>query len=202
MKLKQIQYLQNPIFKLTTAQVWNGTRLLIILIIAFHFLFNLEFNKYTVLLIVLLLATPIFTMAIGQYEYFPINYESKEAISFEEDGILTEDRLFKFEEIKCLTFTVNDYKGKQVGRNGTQRMYGPSLLQGVNNVLQLETNSENHTFRFQLSSEEEFHLLAVYICSLYRKGINLKETYDGLKSYGLKHLNYEEIQAFKKKYGA
>ena len=93
---------------------------------------------------------------------------------------------------------MNDWFGKKVVFNVRPYGSGPKLSRGVNNVVILiYKDKSEESIQFQLESEELLLKLAGYIRALYATEVKVYEEYDHLRSYGLQHLTYSEIQRFK-----
>ena len=199
MQLRQVEYISNPKFKLTTSHVWWSTQLLALAIL-FISAYSGGINLIFVLLLIICILTPIFTMSIGKNEFYPINFEYLEKITLTDNEIKIGEKNLEFKSIKNLEFNVRDFKGKRIQIIGSLKYSGPTLSQGVNNVIKFENQNEKYEIRFQLSSKDELSMLGEYISKLYSKEIEFEEKYDTLKSYGLKKLTHEEIKEFKKKY--
>lgn len=167
-------------------------------------LYYCEIIKPNILLNILLFIsalTPIGTNIYGNYEYFPKNFVVKYQANFESDHIDLKSRKLYFGAIEKIEFGVNDWFGKKIVTNVRPFGYGPKLSQGINNTIKLEIkNSIPIILHFQIESEEHLDELANWIKSLYKSKIQIVEKSGNLTTYGLRHLKYNEIQEFKKKY--
>jgi hypothetical protein len=167
-------------------------------------LYYLEIIKPHILLTIVLFIsalTPIGTNIYGNYEYFPKNYVVKYQANIETDHIDLESQKLYFEAIEKIEFNINDWFGKKIVTNMRPYGSGPKLSQGINNSIKLEIkNSLPIILHFQIETEEHFVELANWIKSLYKFKIKIVEKYENSTSFGLNHLNYNEIQEFKKKY--
>ena len=145
--------------------------------------------------------TPIGTNIYGNYEYFPKNYVVKYQANIESDHIDLQSYKLYFEAIKKIDINVTDWFGKKIVTNVRPYGSGPKLSQGINNTIKFEIkNSVPIILHFQIESEEHLDELANWIKSLYKFKIKIVEKYENSTSFGLNHLNYNEIQEFKKKY--
>lgn len=94
---------------------------------------------------------------------------------------------------------VNDWLGKKIVHNIRPYGSGPKLSMGIDNSIRIYTDDvELPKLNFQLESKDQFIAMGRWLKSLYKLQITIVEKYDHLKSYGLRHLNYDEIQEFKK----
>jgi len=144
---------------------------------------------------------PIGTNIYGNTEYFPLNFEVISELKINSNFISIGDREISFDSIKKIDIAVNDWHGKKIIQNVRPYGSGPKLSRGVNNKIKIVCrNLTEEIFSFQLDSEEMFYQLSNCIKDLYLKDIDIYETYDNMKSYGLRHLNYSEIQDFKIKF--
>ena len=152
-------------------------------------------------LCIIAVVIPIFTNFYGNYEYFPKNYRIISQIKLDSDTIQLYGFLITFKKIKIIEISVNDWHGKKIVTNLTPYSSGPKLSRGINNHCKIiYDDSESKEFDFQINSLQHFQELSEWIKNLYQTKIEIKEEYGNLKSYGLEHLNYKQIQEFKKKY--
>ncbi len=144
---------------------------------------------------------PLATNIYGNYEYFPMNYIIISKLILEPTHINFEDRKLEINSIKKIELNVNDWCGKKIIENYRPYGSGPKLSRGVNNELKIYLKESNKVeIRFQLESKQQFRELASWIRNLYQYKIEILEKYDHIRSYGLEHLNYAEIQEFKNRY--
>ncbi|MBL7850351.1 MAG: hypothetical protein JNN04_05585 [Cyclobacteriaceae bacterium] len=78
---------------------------------------------------------------------------------------------------------------------------GYSILSGTANTLEFTANGRTSVHHFELFSDYHLDQLCDVLGQLYAKGIFVKEFYRGGRTYLLESLGYDEIQAFKRKYG-
>ena len=104
-------------------------------------------------------------------------------------------------EIKRIELEVNDWFGKKIVRNVRPYGSGPKLSMGINNSIIIDpVDSKQIKLLFQLESNNQFIELGNWLKSIYKSQIIILEKYDHLRSYGLKHLDFKDIQKFKEEY--
>lgn len=194
-----IEILESPLtkHKITSNNVLDLAMGLSAIALCLQFVFEISLNGYVALFAVLSLPVSIITMIWGWNEYFPINYAMKGLISVSLKDISIHNLNYPITELYNLTFDINDFKGMRV-KYPSVYPAGPCLSQGINNFIRFNFNGIEYSIQFLLRSETELNDLGRYLNQLYVHKIDFVETYGGGKSYGLKNLNYAEIQEYKK----
>jgi hypothetical protein len=200
MKLQQVEYTSIRKFRLTTSHVLLVSQIILLSILGINVLLDFQITGILVIILIACIGTPIFTMIIGREEFYPVNFKKIRDINLTDNGIKIDEELFEFKFMKDLLFDVRDFKGKKLRTPALLWHAGPSISQGVNNLISFQYKDDEYKVRFELESEKELTKLGEYISNLYRKEITIVEKYDTLNSYGLKHLNFKEIQEFKNEY--
>lgn len=144
---------------------------------------------------------PIATNIYGNYEYFPANFMVLSKVQLENNMVIINNQEIQISSIEKIELEINDWLGKKIVQNLRPYGAGPKLSRGVNNFLKIyPNNSTQISLRIQLVSNEQFMELGTWLKSLYKTNIEIIEKYDHSRSYGLRHLNYKEIQRFKEEY--
>ena len=158
-------------------------------------------NSFVYFSLFILSILPIATNIYGNYEFFPKDFVVVSKVHLDNETITIDKRVIDLISIEKLELEVNDWFGKKIVRNVHAYGSGPKLSRGVNNFIRINLkNSEQIALIIQLESYNQFIELGNWLKSLYKTKIEIMEKYDHVRSYGLKHLNYKEIQNFKKEY--
>lgn len=198
----------NVIKKKQVAQFNSGHLFWISFIVFFSiaggaFLNNFEPTLISSFLIIICAIVPLLTNFYGNFEYFPVDYKVISQITLKPTSIKLEDREMEIDSISKIEIHVNDWHGKKIVNNQSIFGSGPKLSRGVNNKLTVYSKDANRKeISFQIESKQQFQKLANWIKSLYQHNIKVVENYEYLMSYGLEHLNYAEVQKFKRKYAS
>ena len=180
--------------------MWASVLLLFTLLASLYFEL-LKPNPFIYLSLIILAICPIATNIYGNYEYFPKDFVSASTISLNEDNVIIDNQEFKLNEIKRIELEVNDWFGKKIVRNVRPYGSGPKLSMGINNSIIIDpVDSKQIKLLFQLESNNQFIELGNWLKSIYKSQIIILEKYDHLRSYGLKHLDFKDIQKFKEEY--
>ena len=198
MKLNIIE--KKKIRKLTSSHVmWISVLILVGLWGSIYFEI-LHSNSLIYVLLLIFALIPIATNIYGNYEYFPNDFNTVSTIHLKEDEIVVDKEKLELNNIRRIKLEINDWFGKKIVKNVRPYGSGPKLSTGINNTLEIHLkDSKQFLLKFQLESNEQFIELGSWIETLYKSKIEILEKYDHLKSYGLKHLDYKEIQVFKEK---
>lgn len=116
-----------------------------------------------------------------------------ETLVFETDKITVGTFQFDLELLSNLTITALEYEGQRV-RVGR----GYVIRKGLRNTLEFAMNEKTYNFTFYIQSELMKAELGDLIKEWYRYGFAFKESDENGKTYGLKQLNYKQIQEFKR----
>ena len=196
MLFNRIEYITNPNYQLTTSHVLWASYLFPLLIIAIHYYLETAIAGLSAIILLICLSIPIFTFIIGYNEFYPINFSKIGIVRILPDSIQLNNKHYEYSKIKELKFLINDYKGKRI-RSMVLWEAGPTKSNGVDNQIQFESENTHVVIQFQINSKSEFELLGKTLTKLYRNGISFDEVSQYSKSYGLKHLNYKQIQEYK-----
>ncbi|MFZ1789526.1 MAG: hypothetical protein WAT92_14500 [Saprospiraceae bacterium] len=200
MRLTIVEFDERKKKKITSANVYSAFMTIGLLICFITIFFDLELEGFLAIILIICCFVPIFTTIYGWNEYYPVDFKIKGSISIRNNGIGINDEFYDYQQIKSLQFLINDCKGERLNTPGLFLDSGPSLSQGVNNKIEFEIKGEKKSLQVQLKSKEELLYLSDLIKELYLARIAFVEKLKNSKSYGLEHLQYKEIQAFKKKY--
>lgn len=141
----------------------------------------------------------IILLVISWNEYYPAHSEIIGQLTLTNDGMEIRESKVKWNEVEHLSFDMHDFKGKRVGYPYPLPA-GPCLSAGINNYIRYTHNKNQQEFQLLIHSEVALIQLGGLLKRLYLAKVNFKETLYGSRSYGLKHLNYVDIQSFKKEY--
>lgn len=189
---------KKKVYKLTSEHFLSLSQvLLLLLLLGFSFEVIQQPNTVAYILSFLLFITPYLIGLYGSYEYEAIDFEKISYLKLDHQQIIVDDHEIPFQDIKKIELNINDWKGRKID-TGYSYGRGPNLSQGVDNYITFTLkNEESKKLNIQLESKSHFLLLGRWIESMYKSKIIISEQFNSLRSYGLKHLNYEEIQKFK-----
>ena len=139
-----------------TEQVFFGNFFILIIIYLsskiFKFEIDLNTNVYLKSFFIYCGFSWIFSAVYRFWEFERINGEFKGEISFEENGIQINEKLYFFSEIKNLDISY----GNKYGDKTNNTKSGPYYSQGLNNNISFYHNSKFITTYFQLYSTTQY----------------------------------------------
>ena len=184
----------------TSMKVFWGAFFIASIILGLYDYFYNEINAFVVAAIVILLCiTFVFAFIISLDEHHLIDFIEVGTIEITKSNIIYNFITYSYQDIKSLSFSVRDFKGQNIGSEHGD-IGGATLSKGVNNRLTIKTDKDEIVLVFRIDSEAHLNSLADTLKELYRQKIPIKEALGNSRSYGLQHLNYKQIQEFKKKY--
>ncbi|MBK8482999.1 MAG: hypothetical protein IPL31_01225 [Saprospiraceae bacterium] len=198
MTLTRIEPNTSQSFNLTSTHILWSSQLVLFSIIGLFYLFEWEINGELIFIIAILMIIPFGTLIYSHSEFFPNKHSAIGVVILGDKSIKLTEGLFEYNYLNDLKFDISDYKGEKIRFPSRVYSAGPSLSQGINNYIEFQYNSQIYKIQFQIHTKLELENLGIIIKSLYKNNILFKETFKGSKSYGLRHLNYKEIQEFKK----
>lgn len=118
-----------------------------------------------------------------------------ENISICPNNIIIGNRTIPVKALKDLKVIINDFDGQVIhmGR-------GKRILNGTDNWISISFGKEKINTRFYISSNEARQAFRSVFENWYLKGVRFYEGNTAGKTYLMAHLNYHQIQEFKKRY--
>lgn len=117
-------------------------------------------------------------------------------VSISGEEIMINDEVIPVSTITALKVDIKEIKGEL-----SWWSQGYDILSGTANSLEITAGGRTSVHYFELYSDYHLDQLGDVLEKLYARGIFVKEFYRGERTYLLESLGYEEIQAFKRKYG-
>jgi len=171
--------------------------------------FSLILVLAVVIIILLILGimpvvAPIFWIAIFIYGVSKYFFQTRKQVLKKSIGefIISDDRIIALNETysinKLQSIRIDFYGWKSYKRSEDRSVPITDMHAGDKNFISFNYHSEQKKFELLITSIEQWQLFRTHIIEWYRKGINISESVQGMKSYGLGVLNYAQIQEFKK----
>ncbi len=199
MILRKVIHNERPGFKITSKNVLITSYLICGVALLLHYIFNYSLAGFIGLGAVLFIPISIITIIWGWNEYYPKTTVPLGSIQLSLSTIKIDEQTYDFDDLNNLVFDVNDFRGERMTYPyGVPA--GPCLSQGDSNFIRFKHKGIDIQVQFLLRSKEELIILGEYLTELYLNNVAFNETVNGGKSYGLEHLNYNDIQEYKKKH--
>lgn len=99
-------------------------------------------------------------------------------ISFDNDQIIAEDKVFKIQDINGFDFKIDDYYNRKITR--LYKSVDPCLSQGIDNYLKFTgSNNTEYLFKYQLKKIDDWQSLIPFINHLVQiKKMTFKDAVD------------------------
>ncbi len=157
-----------------------------------------------ILLQVIPFVLQIFTVLFWIFAIIQYVLQSKKQILKKSTGqlkittgqIVLKDKSLSLSEIQSIKIFISGWKSYK--RSNDRQKPISDLHHGDKNILTLISNNETIKIEFLLNSFEHWQLLREQVLHWYRKNINISESGNSGRTYGLESLLYSEIQEFKK----
>ena len=170
------------------------TYIIAVAILSADFIFSLDLPSYfNIILTVAIIINLLSIIKIRKLAQ-PVDFLIKGELDLNQKGIQVNESHFNFKDLEDLRFDIHDYKNMPTKNDGF------SVSAGVNNIISFKENGKEKQYDFQIDSKSQFEKLGQYIAELYEYDFHFSEYFQNKISYGLRHLSYDEIQAFKKVY--
>ena len=168
--------------------------LIVLALLLIYFLVTVLLLKNAVLFLV---AIPVafFLDYFGHSRSDPEKYLNG-SIDFTDDYININGSHYLLKDINNLTIEINEYDWEV--RAGSRGSY---TLNGTDNSLIIKNNTENINIKFYISNQATLTSFKELFKVWYNKKFNFIEQNKAGRTYFLEHLNYQQIQEFKNKYG-
>ncbi len=114
--------------------------------------------------------------------------------------VFTYDQIEINKKHELIVIPFNEIEEFRIDYTGKKSFYYRRIDLGNNNKVKIKSDTGLHEYYLCIRNKNEERRLNSLMINLYEKGINISETVNDMKTYGLKCLKYNDVQLFKKMY--